>query len=100
MILTGDSIDAARAREIGLALEVLPAERLLPYARDQARKIAAKGPVAGAPAKRIVHAGAGAALDAANELERQAFSAVFATEDAREGMKAFLEKRAARFRGA
>jgi enoyl-CoA hydratase len=100
MILTGDSIDAARAREIGLALEVLPAERLLPYARDQARKIAAKGPVAVAQAKRIVHAGAGAALDAANELERQAFSAVFATEDAREGMKAFLEKRAARFRGA
>jgi enoyl-CoA hydratase len=100
MILTADPVDAARAREMGLVLEVLPPERLLPHAREQARKIAAKGAVAIAQAKRLVVAGADAALGVANELERQAFSAVFATEDAREGMKAFLEKRPARFRGA
>jgi enoyl-CoA hydratase/carnithine racemase len=46
-----------------------------------------------------VHAGADAALGVANEVERQAFSACFATEDAREGMRAFVEKRAADWKG-
>jgi enoyl-CoA hydratase len=99
MILTGDVYDAGRAREMGLVLDVLPADRLVPHALDQARKIAGKGPVAVAQAKRLVHAGAGMALAAANELERQAFAATFATEDAREGLRAFVEKRPPRFEG-
>lgn len=100
MILTGDHADARRAKEIGLVLEVLPAAELVPHAIAQARKIASKGPVAVALAKRAVHAGADADLGVGNELERQAFSASFATEDAREGMKAFLEKRPPRWKGA
>jgi enoyl-CoA hydratase len=100
LILTGDPIDARKAKEIGLALEVLPPEQLLDHARAQARKIAAKGPVAIAQAKRAVHAGADAALGAACELERQAFAALFGTEDAKEGMRAFLEKRPPHFKGA
>ena len=100
MILTGDHHDAARAREMGLVLDVRPLAELLPHVVAQARKIAAKGPVAVALAKRAVHAGADADLSVGNELERQAFSSAFATEDSREGMKAFLEKRAPQWKGA
>ena len=100
LILTGDHCDAARAKEIGLVLDVLPADRLLAHAKEQARKIASKGPVAVAQAKRAIVTGADQDLAAANELERQAFSATFATEDAREGMRAFLEKRSPQFKGA
>jgi enoyl-CoA hydratase len=100
MILTGDVYDAARAKAMGLVLEVLPAAELLPHARAQARKIAGKGPLAVAQAKRAVHAGADAALAIANELERQAFAALFGTEDAKEGMRAFLEKRPAQWKNA
>jgi enoyl-CoA hydratase len=100
MVLTGDHYDAARAKEMGLVLDVLAAERLLPFVKEQARKIAGKGPLAVAQAKRAVLTGADAPLGVANELERQAFSATFATEDAREGMRAFLEKRAPAFKGA
>lgn len=100
LILTGDAIDAAKAKEIGLALEVLPAAELLPFAKAQARKIAGKGPIAIAAAKRAAREGADADLRTANELERQAFAALFGTEDAREGMRAFLEKRGAAWKGA
>ena len=99
ILLTGDSYDAARARELGLVLEVLPPERLLPHARQQVKKILARGPLAIAQAKRLVHAGAGMPLASANELERQGFAALFASGDAREGMRAFLEKRPPRFQG-
>jgi enoyl-CoA hydratase len=99
MILTGDVYDAGRARDMGLVLEILPADRLVPHALEQARKIAARGPLAVAQAKRLVRAGADLALSAANELERQAFSATFATEDAREGLRAFVEKRPPRWKG-
>jgi enoyl-CoA hydratase len=99
MVLTGDHYDAARAKEMGLVLDVVPLADLLPLAVAQARKIASKGPLAVALAKRAVHAGADADLGVANELERQAFSASFATEDAREGMRAFVEKRAASWKG-
>jgi enoyl-CoA hydratase len=99
MILTGDHCAAARAKEMGLVLDVLPQAGLLDHAIAQARKIAAKGPVAVALAKRAVHAGADADLSVANELERQAFSSSFATDDAREGMRAFLEKRQPKWTG-
>jgi enoyl-CoA hydratase len=99
LVLTGDPVGAAAAKEIGLVLEVLPQEKLLPHALGQARKIASRGPLAVALAKRAVHAGADADLGVANELERQAFSSCFATEDAREGMRAFVEKRAADWKG-
>jgi enoyl-CoA hydratase len=100
MVLSGDHYDAARAKEMGLALEVLPAAELLPFAKAQAKKIASKGPVAVAASKRAIREGADADLRTANELERQAFSALFGTEDAREGMRAFVEKRAAAWKGA
>ena len=100
IVMTGDHYDAARAKEIGLVLEVLPPAELMPHVLAQAKKIASKGPVAVALAKRAVHRGADADLGVANELERQAFAASFATEDAREGMRAFVEKRAPSWKGA
>jgi len=100
LLLTGEPVDAGRALALGLVLEVLPPDRLLPHARQQASKVLARGPLAVAQVKRLVHAGAGLSLSAACELERQGFAELFATEDAREGLRAFLEKRPPRFRGA
>jgi enoyl-CoA hydratase len=100
MILTGDMADAATAKSWGLALEVLPPDQLLPYAMAQARKIASKGPAAVAAAKRIVRATAAPQLAAGQEMEADAFGMLFGTQDGREGLKAFVEKRPARFHGA
>ena len=99
LVLTGEMIDAARAKAIGLALEVLPPEALLPHAIAQARKIASRGPVAVALAKRVMEQGAGVDLATGCALEVEAFAVLFGTEDAREGLKAFLEKRPAAFKG-
>jgi enoyl-CoA hydratase len=97
MILTGDMVDAAGAKAWGLALEILPPEKLLEHAVAQARKIASKGPAAIAAAKRILRATAAPQLAAGQEMEADAFGMLFGTEDGREGLKAFVEKRPARF---
>jgi enoyl-CoA hydratase len=99
MIFTGESIDAQKAKEIGLVLDVLPADKLLPHCRDIALKIASRSPVAVGQAKRTILAGMDLSLGPANELERQAFASLFPTDDQREGMKAFKEKRPAVFTG-
>lgn len=99
IVLTGDLYDAARAKELGLCLEVLPPEKLLDHALGKARTIASRGPLAVAASKRILRAGADAGLAQGLALEAEAFGGVFATEDMREGTTAFLEKRAARFQG-
>jgi enoyl-CoA hydratase len=98
IILTGEMIDAGKAKEIGLALEVLPADQLLPHALQMARKIASRAPAAVALAKRTLHAGLAVDAATAAELERQSFALLFGTEDTREGLSAFLEKRAAAFK--
>ncbi len=100
LVFTGELIDAARAKEIGLALEVVPAERLMPLCIEVAQKIAKRGPLAIAQAKRVMEAGAGMSLRDANEIEKQAFAMLFGTEDQKEGMKAFLEKRPAVFKNS
>jgi enoyl-CoA hydratase len=86
-------------RRVGLALEVLPPEKLLEHAVAQARKIASKGPAAIAAAKRILRATAAPQLGPGQEMEADAFGMLFGTEDGREGLKAFVEKRPARFQG-
>ena len=99
LVFTGDAIDAARARALGLVLEVLPAEELLPHALAQARKIASRGALAIAAAKRTLQRGADLDLASGCALEAAEFALLFGTDDAREGMRAFLEKRSARFNG-
>lgn len=98
LIFTGEMIDAAKAVQVGLALDVLPADKLLAHCKEVARKIASRGPIAISQAKRVVEHGADLPLKDANELERQAFALLFGTADQREGMKAFAEKRAAVFK--
>lgn len=99
IVLTGEMYDAARAKELGLCLEVLPAEKLLEHALAKAKVIASRGPLAVAAAKRTLRAGADAGLAQGLALEAEAFGLVFATEDMREGTRAFLEKRPAQFKG-
>jgi len=100
MILSGEVVDAARAKATGLALEVLAPERLLPHALGVARKIASRGPLAVAAAKRVMQVGLDMDLAAGCALEAEAFGLLFGSADAGEGMRAFLEKRAAAFKGA
>jgi len=99
LLFTGDTVEAPRAMALGLVLEVLPQERLLPHCRDLAMKIARKGPLAVAQLKRVLRSGADLSLDAANALERQAFAGLFGSHDQKEGMAALLEKRAPQFKG-
>jgi len=98
LILLGEMIDAAEALRIGLCNAVFEPADLMTRARETARKFGAKGPLAVAQAKRALQAGEEMALASACELERQMFGALFATEDQKEGMKAFLEKRPAAFK--
>ncbi|WNG47474.1 enoyl-CoA hydratase/isomerase family protein [Archangium minus] len=99
LVFTGERLDAAKAKEIGLVLEVLPADQLLAHCKTVAGKILKNGPLAVSQAKRVIEFGADQDLRAANELERQGFAVLFGSEDQKEGMKAFLEKRPAAFAG-
>ncbi len=96
---TGDVIGAEEALRIGLVNVVTPHADLLAKAKETAEKIASKGPLAIAQAKRVIERGADVPLSVANELEAQAFAALFGSADQREGMGAFLEKRKALFEG-
>ncbi|HZH02287.1 MAG TPA: enoyl-CoA hydratase-related protein [Myxococcaceae bacterium] len=93
MIFTGDTIDAAQARAWGLALEVLPPEKLISHCAGVIERCLQKGPLAISRAKRAVSGGADLPLREGLALEREAFSGLFDSADRREGMNAFLEKR-------
>jgi enoyl-CoA hydratase len=99
LIFTGGKLDAAKAKEIGLALEVLPADKLLEHCKGIAAKVLKVGPVAVAKAKRVIEDNADADLRHALEAERRGFAELFGSADQKEGMKAFLEKRPAQFTG-
>lgn len=99
LVLTGDIIDATEAHRIGLCEGVVPAAELQAHVRKVADKIASKGPLAIAQAKVVMRRG-DPTLPTANELEAQAFAMLFGTNDQKEGMGAFLEKRPAKFTGS
>jgi enoyl-CoA hydratase/3-hydroxyacyl-CoA dehydrogenase len=94
--LTGEAISADEAYELGLATRVVPDHELLDTALAWARKLAGQAPLAVEQIKRVSAAGD---LDAGIEAEKQGFAAAFGSEDAREGIAAFLQKRTPKFQG-
>lgn len=96
MNLAGTPLSAEEAYEFGLVNRIVPDHELFDVALLWARKLAGQAPLA---VERIKRVSAAADLDAGLAAEREAFAAVFASEDAREGLAAFLGKRPPRFRG-
>lgn len=99
LILTGRFIKADEAKAIGLAAQVYPAASWLDDAKALARTIAEKPPVAVRLATEAVDLAWNSTLDAGLEFERKAFYLLFATEDKKEGVDAFVNKRKATFKG-
>lgn len=100
LILSGEPVDAAEAYRVGLADGIFEPDALLAGARAFAASVLANGPVAVARALQAVDEGLDRPLDDALGVEGRLFGSLGDTADMREGTRAFLEKRAAAFRGA
>jgi enoyl-CoA hydratase len=99
LICTAERINAAEAEKIGLVNKVVAPDQLLAAAEEMAGKIAAKSPVAVAAAIEAVNSGSDMSQDEGQLLEATLFGLLCSTEDMKEGMSAFLEKRPANFPG-
>ena len=99
LLATARQVNADEAAAIGLANHVVPASELRAKGLEMARTIASKAPLAVRLAKEAVQRGESLDLFAACELETDLFAQAFSTQDRREGMSAFLEKRPAKFSG-
>jgi enoyl-CoA hydratase len=99
LILTGEMIDAAEAHRIGLVNRVHEPDALLRETRTWLGKMIANGPVALAMAIESIDHAAGTHTEDGLRFESDLFGLLAGTEDMREGMSAFLEKRAAKFKG-
>ncbi|QDY08043.1 enoyl-CoA hydratase [Micromonospora sp. HM134] len=99
LVLTGRQLDAAEAHRYGLVSRVVPTDRLLAEAQAAAAVVAGYPKLATMLAREAVRQAEEVGVHAGVLFERRAFHALFATEDQREGMAAFLEKRPARFVG-
>jgi enoyl-CoA hydratase/carnithine racemase len=99
LIYTGRHVRAAEALAIGLADRVVPPDDLAGVAMEAAQGLAAGATVAIGAAKRAINGGYGRSLKKGLQLEAEGFLLCLGTEDAREGLAAFLEKREAKFQG-
>jgi enoyl-CoA hydratase len=99
LIYTGEMIDAAEALRIGLVAQVYPVEGFMDKVRERAALIAKRGMLAVKTAKKVINAGLDVPVERGCEMERQAFGLLFGTEDRKEGMTAFLERREPQFKG-
>lgn len=97
LIMSADIIDAQEANRIGLVEKVVAPEHLMEAAHALAAKIISKAPLAVASAKNAIDIGYNMDVPAASALEIEAFAELFSTQDKREGIGAFLEKRPAQF---
>ena len=99
MCLTGRMMDAAEAERSGLVAKVVPADQLLDEALKTAAQIAAMAPLAAIATKEMVNAAFETGLAQGIVFERRLFHGLFGSEDQKEGMAAFVEKRAADWKG-
>jgi enoyl-CoA hydratase/carnithine racemase len=99
MLLTGEPVSAREALAMGLVSEVVPDAETLPRALAMANTIAKMPPLAVMQIKEAVLAGEDSSLEAGLLLERKSFQLLFASQDQKEGMRAFLEKRKPEFEG-
>jgi enoyl-CoA hydratase len=99
LILTGDMIPAAEAREIGLVEMVVPHEELRARTLEVAQRMAAMSPLTLRVAKEAIRASESLPLSEGIVYERDLFCLCFSTEDKREGVEAFLQKRPAEWKG-
>lgn len=99
LVLTGRQMTAREAEAAGLVTRVVPDELVLDESRSLAKEIAAKAPVAVRLAKEAVLKAYDTHLEGGLEFERKCFYLLFATEDRKEGIRAFLAKRPPRFEG-
>lgn len=93
LIYTTDMIDGEEAYRIGLANKVVSPDKLMEEALDMAEKIASKGQLAVRFAKTAINRGIETDIETGTSIENNLFGLCFATEDQKEGMEAFLEKR-------
>jgi enoyl-CoA hydratase len=99
LLLTGDPIDADRALAIGLVAEVVEPDDLPAAAKRWAELLASRAPLALAATKRAMHEGSTLPINAALEAERREFVTLFGSDDAAEGIAAFLQKRQPEWKG-
>ncbi len=99
LLLTGDPVDAERALSIGLVAEVVEPDDLPATAQRWGELLAARAPLALAATKRAMRAGAQLSIVEALKAERSEFVALFGTEDAQEGIAAFMQKRPPEWKG-
>ena len=99
LVMTGNNIDADMALRIGLVNAVVPREQLMEEARKLAAGLAAKAPLAMKAIKNCVNYGEDVDLDSGLNYEIKTWGGLFSTEDQKEGMTAFLEKRKPDYKG-
>jgi enoyl-CoA hydratase len=99
MCLTGRMMDAEEAEGLGLVAKVVPADDLVEEALKTADEIAAMGPIAALAVKEMVNAAFETTLSQGINFERRLFHGLFGSEDQKEGMAAFIDKREAKWKG-
>ncbi len=99
LVCSGERVNAAEAERIGLVNKVVPADQLMSAAEEMARKIASRSPMAVRAAIEAINYGSDMPLEEGQLLEATLFGVLCASEDMKEGMAAFLEKRPAKFPG-
>jgi enoyl-CoA hydratase/carnithine racemase len=99
MALTGRPISAEEAYVAGLVSELVDDDQVQVSALEQAQLIASMSPLAAEQIKEVILAGMDASLESALALERKANALLFASQDQKEGMQAFIEKRKPVFKG-